>query len=309
MSKSKSPKQTKRAIDNIREALIKGLMEGTAPWQKPWVPGQQDVSQPYNAASGRAYTGWSNIVSLWYAAEQAGYTSPAWVTFKQAKERGTHPRKGEKGTPVEFWKFLKKREKDESGNLIEEKVIPMCRIFYVFNEEQLAEPLTDAGTPPAMEAQPEPVQFVAKLIEASGVVLSWGGDKAYYRPSTDGIRLPRPEQFHETREIAATGLHELIHATGAPARLNRDKSDRAREEVVAEAGAWLAAMRFGLPATPENSASYLAGWASRLTGDQTKELDRALADAQAAVTYIEELAKQSGLLGEDTGSTAAATAA
>jgi len=300
--------KSKRAIDGIREALIQGLKEGTAPWQKPWKPGDTDVSQPYNASSGRVYTGWSNIVSLWVAADRFGYTSPAWVTFKQAKDLGTHPRKGEKGTPVEFWKFHKKREKDENGN-IEEKVIPVNRIFYVFNEQQLADPLTEAAKPPVIEAQPEPVQFVARLIEASGVALTWGGDKAYYRPSTDGIRLPRPEQFHEVSEIAATGLHELIHATGAANRLNRDKSDRAREEVVAEAGAWLAAMRFGLPATPENSASYLTGWASRLTGDQAKELDRALSDAQKAVTFIEQLAQECGMLDEAPESPAATAVA
>ena len=185
----------------------------------------------------------------------------------------------------------------------------MNRIFYVFNEQQLADPLTEAAKPPVIEAQPEPVQFVARLIEASGVALTWGGDKAYYRPSTDGIRLPRPEQFHEVSEIAATGLHELIHATGAANRLNRDKSDRAREEVVAEAGAWLAAMRFGLPATPENSASYLTGWASRLTGDQAKELDRALSDAQKAVTFIEQLAQECGMLDEAPESPAATAVA
>ncbi|SFI01206.1 ArdC family protein [Modicisalibacter xianhensis] len=299
---------SKRAIDGIREALIQGLMEGTAPWQKPWKPGDKDVSQPYNASSGRAYTGWSNIVSLWIASDKSGYTSPAWVTFKQAKDLGIHPRKGEKGTPVEFWKFHKKREKNENGTT-EEKVIPVNRIFYVFNEEQLADPLTEAAKPPVIEAQPEPVQFVARLIEASGIPLSWGGDKAYYRPSTDGIRLPRPEQFHEVSEIAATGLHELIHATGAASRLNRDKSDRAREEVVAEAGAWLAAMRFGLPATPENSASYLTGWASRLKGDQAKEIDRALADAQKAVNFIEQMAQECGLIDGVDDSTAATAAA
>ena len=58
--------KSKRAIDGIREALIQGLKEGTAPWQKPWKPGDTDVSQPYNASSGRVYTGWSNITFVKY---------------------------------------------------------------------------------------------------------------------------------------------------------------------------------------------------------------------------------------------------
>ena len=33
---------------------------------------------------------------------------PVWLTFNQAKEAGGNVRKGEKGTPVFFWKFDKK---------------------------------------------------------------------------------------------------------------------------------------------------------------------------------------------------------
>lgn len=49
----------------------------------------------------------------------AGYSSPYWLTFKQATERGGHVKKGEKATPVVFWKIRDRkpaRGSDEDGD-------------------------------------------------------------------------------------------------------------------------------------------------------------------------------------------------
>src|SRR5690554_7399430 len=78
-------------------------------------------------------------------------------------------------------------------------------------------------------------------------------------------------------------------------RLKRKVEDRAREELVAETGAWLAAMTFGLPFAPNNTAAYLKTWASRLQGDDTKEIDKALADANRAINLLIKTAKNAGL--------------
>jgi antirestriction protein ArdC len=40
----------------------------------------------------------------------AGYSSPHWLTYKQAQEIGGHVKQGEHGSPVVFWKWVDRRE-------------------------------------------------------------------------------------------------------------------------------------------------------------------------------------------------------
>ena len=56
------------------------------------------------------------------------FESPYWLSFKQAKGLGGHIRKGEKSTPVIFWKWLEGKDKD-TGEL---KKIPFLRYYNVF---------------------------------------------------------------------------------------------------------------------------------------------------------------------------------
>src|SRR3546814_19277997 len=65
---------------------------------------------PRNAATGRSYRG-INIPILWDAADRRGYATHAWMTFRQANERGGQVRRGERGTPVVLVKRL-----DPQGN-------------------------------------------------------------------------------------------------------------------------------------------------------------------------------------------------
>jgi antirestriction protein ArdC len=53
------------------------------------------------------------------------YSSPYWVTFKQAQEIGGHVRKGEHGCPVVFWKFLEKGEERQDGEETEARRVPV----------------------------------------------------------------------------------------------------------------------------------------------------------------------------------------
>jgi antirestriction protein ArdC len=54
----------------------------------------------------------------------AGYTSPYWLTFKQAKEIGGSVRKGEHGFPVVFWKWLEGTRESEDGEEIVSELAP-----------------------------------------------------------------------------------------------------------------------------------------------------------------------------------------
>ena len=293
----------KRAIDSIREQVLEAMKQGRAPWQKGWTPAK-GVQPPFNGKSGRQYTGWANTLSLFYSAEINAYSSPRWVTFKQAKEAGVCVRKGEKGTHVEFWKSYtpKKAQKgaSQNGEDRDDEVGGFkrltSRVYTVFNEDQLDGPLENA---PEVAPVSRNIQFVLDMAKAAGVKLAFGGgDRAYYRPGLDMVRSPNLDQYTSEEEAIATLCHEFIHWTGSEARLNRDTSCYATEELVAESGAWLLGVELGLPFTPQNSTSYLAGWASK-TKDADQALDKALIDAQKAARYLIEAAKKAGLLDDE----------
>jgi antirestriction protein ArdC len=111
----------------ITERFIEQLKHGTVPWQKPWFAVQNIVSRkPYRGI---------NALLL----GSTNYQSPFWVSLKQALDLGGHVRKGEKSTPVIYYKILEK--KDEAGNAIMREDgrparIPFARWANVFNLDQ-----------------------------------------------------------------------------------------------------------------------------------------------------------------------------
>ena len=88
----------------ITERFIEQLKRGTVPWQKPWFAVQNIVSRkPYRGI---------NALLL----GSTDYQSPFWISFKQSLDLGGHVKKGEKSTPVIYYKILEKR--DEAGNVM-----------------------------------------------------------------------------------------------------------------------------------------------------------------------------------------------
>ena len=83
--------------------------------------------------SNRPYSG-CNVVLLWMA-QAAGYSTPRFLTFKQALELGGHVRKGEHGTKVYFVKQLQVRDQTTNDDL-STRLIPMMREYTVFNVDQ-----------------------------------------------------------------------------------------------------------------------------------------------------------------------------
>jgi antirestriction protein ArdC len=83
---------------------------------------------PQNGVTNRPYSG-CNVVLLWLARNR-GWSTPRFLTFKQAAEAGGHVRKGEHGTKVYFVKQLQVKDDDET------RVVPMLREYTVFNLEQ-----------------------------------------------------------------------------------------------------------------------------------------------------------------------------
>lgn len=278
----------------VTNKLIEKLEQGTAPWVRTWDPSTTSVNEPTNYVSKKPYSGINRILT-WIA----GYDCPYWVTFKQAKELGGSVRKGQKSTPVIFYQPL---YFDADGNRVNDprqaatkKVI--AKSYAIFNLQQC-----DGIELPQPAAVPDKPELRIEACEE--IILGWktacpikhGGDRAYYRPSTDSIQLPERESFHNPEAYYATAFHEAVHATGHESRLNRDSLTSAdarfgsevysKEELVAEFGAAFLCSTAGiLNSTINNSASYLQGWIRKLKNDSTLAV-RAAALAQKAADHI-----------------------
>lgn len=276
----------------ITDRIIEMLEAGQAPWRKPW----QDAGAPKNFHSGKEYRG-VNVFMLAMTGAMMGYPSPYWVTFRQALERGGNVRKGEKGTPVVFWKILE-RDRDGADESDDEpdgkRRIPMLRQYFVFNVAQCD------GLAPVVQVTEKPfcpIEVCEHIVQTMPrpPTIEHRETRAFYAPGRDIVNMPRPELFTSGEEYYATLFHELVHATGHPTRLDRDtikeaapfgSATYAKEELVAEMGATFLCSRAGIEqVTIENSAAYLRGWLAKLRKDP-KLIVLAASAAQKACDYI-----------------------
>ncbi len=94
------------------------------------------------------------------------------------------------------------------------------------------------------------------------------GDSPFYSPSKDYIQLGEKSQYREgghPESWTNDCFHEMMHSTGHPSRLKRDKGSYAREELVAEVGAALCCHRYGIPKVlKEDSIPYVQSWLDSL---------------------------------------------
>lgn len=278
------------AYEKINERIFALLEQGIVPWHKPWKGGA--AGAPANLDSKRPYRG-INVFLL----AASGFRSRYWLTYKQAQERGGQVRKGEKGCPVIFWKWLDKEELDPATGNMTKRQVPLLRYYTVFNLEQI-----DGIADPEQAGEIEPIDF--DPIEAADLIIQHmpqrpvivhDEDKAYYRPSTDEIHLPRPEMFDSEEFYYQTLFHEMAHSTGHESRLSRRPStatrhfgdaDYSQEELVAEMGAAYLCGHCNIEqATLENSAAYIASWL-RVLKNNKKMLVNAAAQAQKAADFI-----------------------
>lgn len=287
--------QAKRDTYQIITDAIIDALENCAPWERPWTGGLS-LTMPVNAVSGHEYRG-TNVLMLWGSAKQSGYAENRWATFKQWSEKGARVRKGEKGTPIIFFKMLDRKNADADATAADgdDARIPCARVSWVFNVAQIE------GYVAEPTAQPERndvaiVERADHLVASTKAVIRHEGNKAYYRPSTDQIVMPPKNLFTGTSTSSATEsyygvlLHELTHWT-AP-RLEREFGKRfgdnayAAEELVAELGASFLCAKLGIEAEPRaDHANYVASWLKILKGDR-KALVTAASRAADAADYL-----------------------
>ena len=272
----------------ITDQILGAMETARATGRRLW---DSQPSLPLNLATGKSYSG-VNILILWAAGLSHGYTSPYWLTFKQAAAMGGQVRKGEHGTHCVFYKPWEAQETNTDTGETETKTGAVLKFFRVFNLDQIDG--IDAPTP-----EPRPA-FVAienaeRILAASPAPIHIGGTQACYRPATDTIHLPPREAFINPEAFYSTALHEMCHSSGHESRLNRDFSGRfgteahAFEELIAELGsAFLNADLGIIGSTLQDHADYLASWVKILKEDK-KAILTAAAQASKAHAFIKGL--------------------
>lgn len=280
----------------VTDKIVADLEKGELTWLKPWSAGNMDgrVIKPLRH-SGQAYSG-INVLMLWGAAMEAGYCSPYWMTYRQAKELGAHVRKGERGNPVVYAGTLNKTEEQDDGTE-EERSFRFMKAYTVFNVDQVE------GLPDHYYVKPEPVIDSAQRDEtadnffaATGADVRHGGNRAYYSGGSDHVQMPVFECFRSPEAYYATLAHELTHWTKHPKRLDREFGRKkwgdegyAREELVAELGAAFLCADLGLiPEPGTDHAAYIQSWLKVLKNDK-RAIFSAAAYAQKAADFLHGL--------------------
>jgi antirestriction protein ArdC len=83
------PSPTGPLYQEITDKIIAELEQGRLPWVQPWAGVSAPLGLPRNAATGRAYSG-INILILWCAVAERGFTGQTWLTLRQALKLGGH---------------------------------------------------------------------------------------------------------------------------------------------------------------------------------------------------------------------------
>ncbi len=275
---------------------------------RPWILMGQDGDFARNPSTGNYYRGINQLLLSTQLLKRK-YLNNTWMTFKQISKLGGKVLKGERSSPIVFYKtaYLNQHKKyvptaraesmsaeERMGNGI--KTIPMLKLYRVFNVTSQTEGLD----PKFYKTTPqESLQDFIKderaeeLIKATGAEIEIvESNQAYYDRVADKIRLPLRSQFRGQAEpFYATALHELGHWTGHPTRLDRtfgkafgDK-DYGKEEIVGELTSAFCCAALGFSKTITNNAAYIKSWLGVLKQDN-KAIVRAANQAQKAADYI-----------------------
>jgi len=271
------------------------LESGTRPWARPWTseaPISAPLARPLRV-NGQAYTG-ANVLNLWAAASVRGFNSRYWMTFKAAKEMGAHVRKGARAELAFYVGQHAVQNEDAEEGEESERVISFMRAYCVFNGDEIdGLPARYLGIDPVAPAPTaERMPHVDRFVSSTSASISHGGDRAYYMPSIDAVRMPHFGQFSLPEGYYSVQLHELTHWSGHASRCARDLSGRfgndayAAEELVAELGAAFLCADLAISAEPRGDhASYIASWIKVLRNDN-RAVFRAAALAEKATGFL-----------------------
>jgi antirestriction protein ArdC len=315
----------------VAKTLIEAMERGDTPWQKPWMA---QCLRPINPTTNNGYRGINRVLlSL------SGRSSNLWMTYQQAAANGWSVRKGEKGTMivkvVEFEKHARgglegggggaesgggtssgshggngggqgghgdSGSKDHGDK--DRKAVALRR-YFVFNAEQIEgmpQPEAEAANGQSFDVVEKAESVIQAMKERTGLMVIHGGDKAFYSPKLDEVRIPAKRSFRSEYDYFSTIFHEFSHSTLHEKRLNRTNaigqkwgdSAYALEELRAEIASAILSDSTGLSArcSPEsmkahvdNHSAYLRSWIRAIEKDPMA-IFSAAKDAEHMAEYV-----------------------
>jgi antirestriction protein ArdC len=292
-ARARAGRERPSLYQEITGKIIAELEAGRVPWVQPWgsAAAKTSLAMPKNAASQRQYSG-INVLILWGAVIERGFSTQNWLTFRQALGLGGNVRKGEHGTTVVYAdRFVPDEERERAERDGDEpNAIPFLKRFTVFNTDQCERLSTELSSAPAPVPDGLTLPHAEALIAATRADFRIGGDRAFYSPAHDFIQVPRPEVYFEPINWHRTAVHELGHWTGHPSRLARDLSGHfgsalyAKEELIAEMTSAFVCASLGIAPTVRH-ADYIGSWLEVLREDD-RAIVRAASAASKAADYL-----------------------
>ena len=186
---------TKERFDihqHITDKIVSAIERGAGDFRLPWHRSAGNIMRPVNIASKKAYRG-VNVVALWAYAEEFGYSSGTWGTYKQWAEAGAQVRKGEKAAYVVFYKELEfaadprpvTPRRPPASSPAQRRSSPPSKWTAIRFRSSTPRPRRSSrrSSRPRLSS-PRPAHLSRH-----------GGSRAFYRPSTDSIQLPPREAF------------------------------------------------------------------------------------------------------------------
>lgn len=305
------------------DEVIKNLKKGDGLWEQGWI----SFGTPMSAITGKQYRGVNNLC-LTLMAMSRGYKDNRWATYKQIEDKGWSFKTDEEGkslgkgagVTVEFFELRDKKTKcafdrsvlegmtdDEKQDYLNENVFPLRKYYRVFNGDIIdGIPTIERGNIDESDTNAR-AENILNYWNDNQAKIIYGGNQAYYRPSTDEIHLPRRELFLDLQEFYSTALHEVGHSTGHKSRLNRNlsggfgSSEYAVEELRAEIASLFLEQDLGIYTNErqiENKSAYIKSWLKSIEEDPNA-LFTAIADADKIARFVLASEKQQNIVLEE----------
>ena len=304
--KRKRQKKIEHITDReIFEDILEQLSKGVSPWRMPWTNSLVVIGSmkylasnwPSNVRAPLVPFGLYNGILLLTHARVRGYRTNLWVAERVVKQLGVALDSTDKRS-VEIRSFA------ENGNRLGKR--------HVYNIDQVSDCEKTLGL--SLEIVPSrPIEPTKRYEKSRELLDSLKADRnlrivyhsyAAYAPSFDVIMMPVPEQFKVSRDGSsgdtegmahywATLWHEVVHWTGHPSRLNRDRHKEwgdeiyAFEELVAELGSAFLCAHLKIEGKLQH-ANYLDHWYKQLKTEQNRNEDPAKSSLMTASILASE---------------------
>ena len=281
----------------IVNELIEAIESGqTKLWRKEWT-----VKGGFrNLLTGHEYQG-GNPALLCLQSSIRGWHLPLFMGAGQARSMNCLPKKGSRSARIlqPLLREFETKELDENGEAkkgqyMSYKCVPVFNVADIRGLDDEASLKLEKMIDDAVLTS-KPRELDVRVKEAHDRLFQWekqintlvkGGDRAYYRESSDEIVIPKRYNFKNDESYLATFAHEAVHSTKHKSRLNRKDLTYANEELVAELGAYLICNRLQISNLDTmNHAAYLEAWCPMLKSDP-KILFKSLANASKAADMV-----------------------